>query len=155
MLTEKELNNFNSKIKKVGACQEWQGCLNRDGYGKVNIRRLGATTYAHRISYRHYLGEVQEGLHVCHTCDNPKCVNPDHLFLGTAQDNMSDMINKDRHVIVDQRGERNGHSKLTKEDVLKIKELLSIYNNKEIASMFNVTHSTISCIRVGKTWRHI
>ena len=76
-------------------CWEWQGYRNPLGYGRM--RKDGKKHLAHRISYTLFVGEIPEGKMLCHKCDNPSCVNPDHLFVGTNQDNVSDCIAKGRH----------------------------------------------------------
>lgn len=152
-LTERQILNFEAKINKIeGGCHEWMGYVNNHGYGNFNLN--GYKQGAHRVSYSHYSGELGH-LHVLHKCDNRKCVNPNHLFLGTHQDNMDDMMEKGRHRTVPQDGANNGNHKLDEGDVLQIIDLLALFNNKEVALMFGTTHSNISCIRLGKTWKNI
>lgn len=96
-----------AKLKKDAnekGCWEWQGSLGQEGYGNFPIR--GSTEKAHRIAYRFFKGPIPPGMCVCHTCDNPPCCNPDHLWLGTWMDNVRDKYAKGRgnHA----RGERNG-----------------------------------------------
>lgn len=92
-----QAENFNSMCKaNGGGCIEWQGRKSFDGYGRVWFR--GAEIGAHRVSYIMAIGEIPDGLYVCHTCDNRLCVNPEHLWLGTHIDNMNDMRSKGRGV---------------------------------------------------------
>lgn len=93
--TDKQINNFFNKIKIVGDCWEWDASKNNHGYGLVVINYKIQT--AHRFSYRLFKGEISDGLLVCHTCDNPSCVNPDHLFEGSMSDNIIDCVKKGRH----------------------------------------------------------
>jgi len=157
ILLEKEKKRFFNKVKKYeDGCWEWTGCLTPSGYGQLKIRRLHATALlAHRISYQEHLGDIPAGLYVCHSCDNRLCVNPKHLFIGTHQDNMNDMVAKGRCQQPETQGIDNGNSKLTEEIVLRICEDLPSFNNKELALRYNVTHSNISCIRRGKSWGHL
>lgn len=83
----------NIKVSASG-CWEWQLFIRRKGYGQMKYE--GKTVDAHRVSYRCFHGDLPEGMLVCHRCDNKRCCNPDHLFLGTYQDNMDDMVAKDR-----------------------------------------------------------
>lgn len=91
---------FWSRIKRTGesweSCWEWQGKRLPRGYGRLS--RYGEQVYAHRYAYEVTWGPIPEGLHVCHSCDNPACVNPHHLWLGTASDNMRDCVAKGRQV---------------------------------------------------------
>jgi hypothetical protein len=86
---------FFKKVNKTDSCWLWTGALSSRGYGSFRVD--GKTISTHRLSYSWFKGEVPEGIFVCHTCDIPACVNPDHLWLGTNSDNMQDMIAKDRH----------------------------------------------------------
>lgn len=85
---------FWSKVKKSDQCWEWQGANVPKGYGIIG--KNGRNQYAHRVSWELHKGIIPKGLLVCHHCDNPKCVRPDHLFVGTHQDNLRDMSRKGR-----------------------------------------------------------
>lgn len=139
------------KIGKENECWQWLGALNNHGYGVVKRRKIGrGIHYAHRYSF--YLKhKVFPKEFCCHKCDNPKCVNPNHLFDGTPKDNMVDAANKNRLGSI-QTGTKNNNSKLTQSDLIKVRQLIKEgINNTEIGKLFNVSHSTISCIRRNKT----
>lgn len=136
------------------ACWPWTGAKRSgaQGYGNFKIQSYVAVR-AHRVSYALYYGQSPGGLLVCHKCDNPVCVNPSHLFLGTVQDNSDDMKRKGRAARRDQRGERNGAAKLTEADVSKVRQLIDAgQTNVAIAERFGVTHQLISRIRRGRSW---
>jgi hypothetical protein len=138
--------------KSDNGCWIYTGGLNRKGYGSIvhNKKKY----IAHRFSYEIYKQDFDSSLHVLHHCDNPICVNPDHLFQGTDLDNSIDKINKGRFVSC--LGSKNGMSKLTEKDVMQIKKFLAQKKScSHISKMFGVTDVTISCIKHQKTWRHI
>jgi hypothetical protein len=96
MLNDKQLESFWIRVDKKSSseCWEWTGALTNKGYGKLSFSYKSRA--AHRLSYELFYGEIADGLFVCHKCDNPKCINPHHLFLGTHKDNMVDMCSKGR-----------------------------------------------------------
>lgn len=122
-------------------------------YGRLRVN--GKETQAHRFSYESSVGPIPEGMMVCHKCDTPACVNPSHLFLGTAQDNMTDKINKGRH-----RGAKAGAlhhlAKLTQRDVEIIRVRLAGKENQyTLAEEFGVSQAAISNINSGKRWSEV
>ena len=144
----------NIKISESG-CWEWQGAPrnknSNDSYGSTNIGRK--SFLAHRASYELYKGEIPPGILVCHTCDNQKCVNPEHLFLGTHADNSRDMAQKHRGV----NGEKNKNSILTANKVMEIRfaEKMGNMRQKDIAGVFGVSVKTVAKIVNNKTWKHL
>ncbi|MEG5043460.1 HNH endonuclease [Microcoleus sp. B4-C1] len=106
-----------------------------------------------RVMFELHYGEIPEGMYVCHKCDNRACVNPEHLFLGTHQDNMADMVKKNRQA----KGSNQGSSKLTEKQVAEIKFLLAEGKlmQKEIAQKFGIRPSYVSAIKCGKKWKHL
>lgn len=146
------MNRFWSKVVRGSACWEWTGARTRRGYGKFGEGgRSGRTVEAHRMAWRLTHGDIPDGMCVCHRCDNPLCVNPDHLFLGTHLDNMRDMRAKDRGA----RGERHGSAKLTAHDVWQIKRIYATGCRSEykLAKQFGVYPSHIHSIVSGSKWR--
>lgn len=122
-------------------------CWNEDGYGRTGKKpRL-----AHRLSYEIHYGPIPAGLLVCHRCDTPSCVNPDHLFLGTDKENTQDCKRKGR--LRRSPGELNGSSVLTEENVLEIRS--SELTAKALAVKFGVTPPSIYKARTGFTWAHV
>jgi len=133
MITETLKARFDEKYSKgpEDECWNWQASTAGKGYGQIKIPGTRRQIYAHRLSYLIHLGEIPDGKEVCHTCDNPLCVNPAHLFLGTRKDNAQDMKQKFRSTF----GEKNARAKLTEKDVIKILEihlLLCISQRKRI-----------------------
>lgn len=150
-----EGERFWSKVQKAegDACWIWQGVINRHGYGAFR-RTRGPSIEAHRMAYILEHGEIQDGRHVCHTCDNPACVRPDHLFLGTPKENMQDRSKKGRSA--SRVGEKNNNAKLTEEDVRQIHALKNAgFSNDSIASRYGVKPSHITLISSGQRWPHI
>lgn len=127
-------------------CWLWSGGHDNDGYG--HFWKDGKTQKAHRVSYELHIGPISNGLFVCHGCDNPACVNPDHLFLGTPKDNTADMVAKGRRAI--SRGEANGNAKLSDAEVEAIRKDDRFH--RVIAAEYNVSRSLVSIIKRGELW---
>jgi hypothetical protein len=143
--------SFDSKwIESDTGCWEWQAVKNQDGYGRV--KRLGVLCSAHRVAYELYKGPLGDK-HVCHTCDNPGCVNPDHLWLGTHIDNQKDKALKKRAVGNAMPGESHPSHKLTSIVVLDI--FYSKESVKSLSYKYKVSQSLIQLIKSGKRWKHI
>lgn len=137
-----QVAGFLRRIKVTPGCWIWIGRYTNNGYGSYKWN--GKFNVASRIAYMHYIGEIPNGMLVCHRCDNPKCVNPDHLFLGTNEENMIDMVKKGRN-----RGPscfvKGFGSKLNDEQALEI--INSKMRNIDLAKKFCVDKSLISHIR--------
>src|SRR5262245_16481937 len=141
-------DRFHEKVKTLeSGCQEWTGWVMPNGYGQIHHQ--GKTQYAHRVAYELHLGVIPEGKFVLHTCDNRKCVNPKHLWLGSFDDNMADMVNKSRQA----HGSRNGHAKLTADQVREIR--CAVGTHEAIARDFGVSQPTVTMIRRGHTWKYV
>jgi len=156
MKEPKEPKRFWSKVAvgEPDECWEWLAQKTGQGYGRFGIptgkNQPWKIRPAHRVSWFLTFGPIPEGLYVCHHCDNRGCVNPYHLFLGTHKDNQVDAAKKGRMA----KGEDNGKSKLTEEEVLEIREMYSEgdWTQQEIADAFDVSNATIYKILKGKTW---
>lgn len=143
-------DRFHGRYRKVpSGCWEWTGCRDGDGYGsfKGDVRGIPYQR-AHRFSYALHKGDVPKGMHVCHTCDNPSCVNPDHLWIGTNRENMHDKIAKNRHNI--RKGEDNAHAKITQEQAQQI--LVDPRPYTLIAAEYGLMPSTIGSIKNRASW---
>ena len=141
---------YGSSLNDVTGCWEWLGASMFGGYGRIKV--YGKVVSTHRLSWETFYGKIPGGMLVCHHCDNPSCVNPEHLFLGTHKDNTQDSVYKNRRFIPS--GESHGRSKLSVDEVLKIKSLNKnqAISHGKLAKMFGVTKSTITSILVGRTW---
>jgi hypothetical protein len=130
-------------------CWEWVGTLNDSGYGVMrnHYKYVGA----HRLSYQQFVGPIPDGMHVLHKCDNRKCINPEHLFVGTNAENVADKVAKGRQRR--HHGEKNPHARLTAQDVVAIRA--SGERQKDLAAKYGVTRTCIYDIRVGKSWGHL
>jgi hypothetical protein len=166
-LWDYEIDRFWSKVNRRGpdACWLWMAAL-RGGYGSVGVN--GRVLGAHRVAYMLARGDIPHDQCVCHSCDNPACCNPGHLFLGTKADNATDMISKGRgatgrrsgahtHPSRRPRGERQGLSKLTEAQVLYIRQAHDVEaaSEKELAARFHVSQGTVHAVVKRYTWRHL
>jgi hypothetical protein len=131
-------------IVEVNGCWEWQKRVARSGYAQIKYE--GITTIAHRLSYKVFIGEIPENLLILHKCDNKKCVNPNHLFIGTYSDNMKDMMIKERN---------KKQSNLDKKDILEIRDLWPKLSIRELAELYKVSTTTIHKIVKNVTWKYI
>jgi hypothetical protein len=138
-------------------CWGWKASTSKYGYGY--IRWCGKPDYGHRASYHISHGNMpKKGLEVCHSCDNPSCCNPRHLFLGTHKQNMHDAIRKGRFVsIIAPRAEESGSAKLTWKEVNQIRELYSTgkYSQTKLAKRFGIHQAHVSRIIRNVTWAYI
>ena len=137
--------------KSDNGCWNWTGTCNTNHYGEFSIR--GKRVRIHRFSWEIHFGKIPNGLFVCHTCDNPKCANPEHLFLGTYQDNSDDKVKKNRQIV----GENHCLHKLIESQVKEIRRLCceGKLSQRKIAKVFNVSHSLIGYIHKNKRWKHV
>lgn len=151
-LKEAQIVHFWARVivkEDSNACWEWTSHKNRGGYGVFN---MGYGQFiAHRISYFLSTGADPGQMHVCHSCDNPICVNPSHLFLGTDKDNVADMYSKGRGI----DGARNFRAKLTPDKVTEIRELYASgnYIQADLAERYSVDQGLISHIVRNKIWK--
>lgn len=174
---------FWSKVKQTEGCWLWMGARDPDGYGSFRVGSRG--THAHRIAYALKVGHIPSGFSVLHKCDNPPCVRPDHLFLGTQLDNVHDMMSKSRgnkargdgnasrlypekrprgethpyrlHPELHTRGERAANAKLKEGQVMEIRRSWGAgeLSQRALARQYGVTPTTICSIVLCKTWRHL
>ena len=128
-------------------CWLWTANYDKGGYGRIKYK--GRDIGAHRASWIIYRGSIPPGAFVCHKCDVPECINPDHLYLGNHRENMQDKCTRNRQA----RGEGNGQSKLTSEQVLQIKSDPRIH--RIIAASYGIHRVTVSKIKRGKKWGHL
>jgi hypothetical protein len=134
--------------KPHNKCWDWTGAFAGGSYGVIKINKKNIL--AHRFCYKLCFGEIPNCLFVCHSCDNPKCVNPSHLFLGRHKDNMNDMVKKDRQAV----GENNGRCKITLVQVEKIRALKGKLSQEKIAKLFNISKTTVGHIHRNETWKY-
>jgi hypothetical protein len=132
-------------------CWIWTRARSQAGYGILTINY--EVLYAHRLSWEFVNGDIPDGMVIMHNCDNPACVNPEHLQLGTQKDNLQDMWKKNRGSC----GENHICAKITNEDVYKIRRLSENENltRKEIGNMFGLSRQAVTDIIYRRTWKHI
>jgi hypothetical protein len=156
-ISNDDMERFKSSVNNCpdSGCWIWNRSKLPTGYGIFYAGRK-IQTYAHRFSYSAFNGEIPEGMHVCHSCDNPSCVNPAHLWVGTANDNIRDCMAKGRDVHV--VGERHGRAKLTEGDVREIRRLASTRQwgiQRRLAEKYGVGYNAIRDILSGHSWSHV
>lgn len=157
-LTNEQISRFLSHVAlgKSEDCWEWTGFTKWNGYGEVCIHYKKYT--AHRIAWVIAKGGIPDGMVVCHTCDNRKCVNPNHLFLGTQADNLADMRSKGRYRPPNRRtGVDHPMAKLTNKDVLEIRDKYKPFQvtSRMLAEEYGVSITQIKYIIQRKYWNHI
>ena len=130
-------------------CWQWGGATYGAGYGRVSAKGGNRYELAHRESYREFVGAIPNGMCVCHSCDNRKCINPSHLWLGTHADNANDMVRKNRSLV----GSRHHNAKLTEELVLRIRN--DNREHREIAADYGVSYGLVGHIKRRLVWRHV
>ena len=137
---------FWDKVEKTDSCWEFNGTKSQK-YGQISVS--GKMIPAHRFSYMIHKGEIPQGLEVCHKCDNCKCVNPKHLFLGTHKENMEDGRSKGNWA-----RERNGRAKHNWKEIELIKKMYKTgkYSQRKLGEIFGVSHTNIYAIMKGKLW---
>lgn len=183
-LTDVTMERFWSLVEKGSSdeCWAWRGPRDAAGYGRFRV--ANRPEVAHRVAYTHAIGPIPRGLFGCHRCDNPSCVNPAHIFIGTSQDNFNDMRRKGRaasaangkhgsvtcpesiprgdshylrmHPEKVARGSANPNAVLDEAQVLSIRELaVSGVSRRRLSALFGAAKVTIDRIVNGKSWRHV
>lgn len=144
---------FWARVQKSDGCWLWTGSRFASGYGQLKVGGKRATPQrAHRISWELHFGPIPSRLVVCHSCDTPLCVRPDHLFLGTNADNSADMTSKARQI----KGEHHWAAALTEPIVRTIREKHAMGSTiMELARQYSRSHGCISHIVHGRSWKHV
>jgi hypothetical protein len=141
-----------SRIVKKDGCWGWAGYKDAGGYGR--LMTPDGPARAHRLSYEYHSGPICDGGYVLHKCDNPECTNPDHLYVGTHDDNMADKAARGRVFTGERpRGEQHRRSKLTADDVRRLRG--SQESNASIARSLGVSAVAVRLARIGQTWAHL
>lgn len=134
-------------------CWLWLGKKNYKGYGYFCMG-TSKSVASHRVAYELYVGKIPKGLLVCHSCDNRECINPRHLWIGTAKENNKDRDKKGRFVAL--KGEKNGMTKITEKTAREIKmRIMTGEPMSKISRELNITYSIVNNIKAGLTWKYI
>lgn len=145
---------YEKNVIKNEGCWDWKNVPHHSGYALLNFGENHKNLLAHRASWIIHFGEINDSQKVLHRCDNKKCTNPEHLFLGTLKDNTQDMLKKGRGNRA--HGENHCHAKLNEEQVKKIKELLYLgVTVTRLSKDFNISSGAIQGIKNGITWKHV
>lgn len=157
MHTTPVADRFWPKVTITDDCWLWNASVNNKGYGHIHLGHRNGHRYAHRVSWELNVGPIPRGLMVLHKCDTPRCVKPEHLFVGTQLDNMRDAKSKGRAPILARgsgaKGESHGMSKLTRSDIETIR--VSSLSRTELAKEFHIDPRYVWAIKTRRTWRHI
>ena len=138
------------EIDERTGCWLWQRSVDQGGYGKIGVD--GRTMKAHRVSYALFVGDIDEGMMILHSCDTPRCINPDHLSQGTHEENMREKVERGRAP----RGEQHVAAKLTADDVAEIKRLRATgeWSQSRLARKFGISPTQVWRIAHGYKWAH-
>lgn len=148
---DQRLHDFLQHVEPSNGCWFWTGPSHQKGYGTFSL--FGRLVRAHRFAYEAFVGSIPDGMLVCHKCDNPPCVRPDHLFVGTHIDNRNDMLRKGRAPRPEELASR---AKLTNAQVIELRALsASGVRNCDLARRFELDSSTVSEIVRGLLWTHL
>ena len=150
------LERFWEKVRVTDDCWEWVGCIQGQGYG--NFWVAGKYYRAHRLSYQMFNGLiVDRDVFVCHRCDNPRCVNPEHLFAGSAQDNTNDMMAKGRNADFSGRsvGVKNNNCFLTEDQARAIKYSKGLITAQSLADRYGISYQAVWRIHQGEAWAYL
>lgn len=160
--------SFEQNVQRKKKCWEWVGSLDKDGYGRTHkyITGVRKTVRAHRVAWEREFGPIPTGLCVLHQCDNPCCVRPSHLFLGTVGDNNRDMHDKGRGFFQSEsnpaklgafQGSKNGRACITEQQVREIRRLYmaGVASYRVLAIRFNVSKGIVANVVTRKTWAHV
>lgn len=143
--------------KSETGCWLWTGATTNGGYGVIQSGGRGKVVRAHRLSWELHNGSFDPNLDVCHRCDNPPCVRPDHLFVGTARENAADMVAKGRAKGGPPRGSRHPRAKLTEELAVRIRSeyLPHVVGLRLLAKRYGVSQKTVMNVVHRKVWTHV
>jgi len=148
-MNHQTLQRFLTKVKKLDDCWEWTGGKFKSGYGLFTLENK--IKRAHRVSYQHFNTDIPKMQQVLHRCDNPGCVNPEHLFIGSHKENMADKNRKGRGA--GSKGEDHFNHKLTTSQVLSIRE--DSGKIKDVAAKYSITCRSVNDIKKKRTWKHV